>query len=215
MTLSASTNTGFGVPQLAVQVLTASATLKADARFVILNKTTTLTATLPAAPGSSGEVWYFQNPSVADHTLTAASGVTFDGSNQSLTIPRGASCFIVSASTDLYFVFWTSNHVQVVSSAGAISIPYYAKVASVIITGGSATAATLAAPTAGVHDGLLMTITAGTAQAHTVTQTTPGFNSGSTSSDVGTYGGAIGDSMIIVAYNGVWHILNVTNVTVA
>lgn len=215
MTISASTTSGFGRPQVAQQVLAASATLKADARHVVLNHTSTITATLPAAPGDAGEIWYVTNPSVADHTLTAASGVTFDGTNQSMTIPRGSSCMVISLSTDRYAIHWSSGHVQVVASAGAISIPYYADVCSVVITGGSATAATLAAPTAGVHDGKIMVITAGTAQAHTVTQTTPGFNNASTSGDVATFGGAIGDSMVIMAYNGVWNTISLRNVTLA
>ncbi len=72
---------------------------------------------------------------------------------------------------------------------------------------------TLAAPTDVTHDGLMMTIVATTANAHTVTQTTPGFNGGGSASDVATFGGAIGDNLQVVAYGGVWHIVNKTNVT--
>ena len=63
------------------------------------------------------------------------------------------------------------------------------------------------------HFGMLV-IVATTAQAHTVTNTT-GFNAGSTSSDVGTFGGAIGDSLILVAIGGVWYVVGNTNVTLA
>ena len=94
---------------------------------------------------------------------------------------------------------------------GAISI----QSSTVIITKGTAAAMTLAAPTAGVHDGVTINIISNTAAAHTVTQTSPGFNSGSTASDVATFGAAIGNSMEIVAYNGAWLVTNLTGVTLA
>jgi hypothetical protein len=83
----------------------------------------------------------------------------------------------------------------------------------VLLTKAGAIAATLAAPTDVTDDGKRLTIISTTAQTHTVTQTDPGFNSGSTGSDVATWGGAIGDSMEIVAYGAVWHAVNLTNVT--
>jgi hypothetical protein len=83
----------------------------------------------------------------------------------------------------------------------------------IFVTKAGVDAMTLAAPTAGTDDGKRLRIVSATAQAHTVTQTTPGFNNGSTASDVATFGGAIGDNMEIAAYNGVWHVLNLRNVT--
>lgn len=105
----------------------------------------------------------------------------------------------------------TVQHTVTVASAdGAISV----KAGVVMITKGTAAALTLAAPAA-ADDGKLLIIQAATAAAHTVTQTTPGFNNGSTGSDVATFGGAIGDNMVIVAYNQRWHIVSLRNVTVA
>lgn len=85
----------------------------------------------------------------------------------------------------------------------------------VAITKGTAAALTLAAPTAGVHDGYRMTIFSTTAAAHTVTQTTPGFNNGSTASDVATFGATIGNTLELVAYNGRWYVTNTIGVTLA
>lgn len=82
---------------------------------------------------------------------------------------------------------------------------------SVAIGGGSATALTLPDPST-ADNGALLVITARTAQAHTVTNTT-GFNGGSTASDVATFGGAIGDSIICIADDGQWNVLNLRNVT--
>lgn len=94
---------------------------------------------------------------------------------------------------------------------GAIAI----QSSTVIITKGTAAALTLAAPTAGVHDGVTILIISNTAAAHTVTNTSPGFNNGSTASDVATFGAAIGNMMMLMAYNGVWLAFDLHGVTLA
>lgn len=99
--------------------------------------------------------------------------------------------------------------VQIASAAGAIAI----KPSTVFITKGTAAAMTLAAPTAGTHDGVEIVIVAATAAAHTVTNSSPGFNGAGTSGDVATFGGAVGDNIRVVAYNGKWHVLSSVNVT--
>jgi hypothetical protein len=97
----------------------------------------------------------------------------------------------------------------------AIDGVIHARAGFVIITKGSVAVLTLAAPTPGIDDGKRLTIIAGTAFAHTVTQTTPGFNNGGTASDVGTFGAAIGNCMELAAYNGVWYTIQLRNVTLA
>lgn len=97
---------------------------------------------------------------------------------------------------------------------GAIS----AKSGKLLIIKAGVCALTLAAPVAGDQasggdDGKELTIISGTANAHTVTQTTPGFNNGSTSDDVATFGGAVGDGFSIIAYNGEWLVRELRNVT--
>ena len=94
---------------------------------------------------------------------------------------------------------------------GAITIASHVAV----LTKGSAQAMTLAAPTAGTHDGVIIKIISATAQAHTVTATTIGFNATDTSGDLGTFGGAIGDGIVVVAYQGEWLVLNNINVTLS
>jgi len=91
-------------------------------------------------------------------------------------------------------------------------------VSTYILTKGSAAAVTLAAPTAGKPekggmDGFRIRFIAGSAQAHVVTQTTPGFNGGGASVDVATFGGALGDNMLLEAYNGAWYTVSTRNVT--
>lgn len=84
---------------------------------------------------------------------------------------------------------------------------------SVVLTKGSAAAMTLLAPTVTTDDFKNLRIVSATAFAHTVTNVAPGFNGAGASKDVATFGGAVGDSMIVMAYQGVWLVLNLTNVT--
>lgn len=107
-----------------------------------------------------------------------------------------------------------STTMQVVAASGAITIPDRGR-KLVVITLGSAAAVTIAAPTATTHDGVEIWVTSATAQAHTLTATTIGFNAGNAGTDVGTFGGAIGDGIGFVAYQGEWLVLNNINVTLA
>lgn len=61
---------------------------------------------------------------------------------------------------------------------------------------------TLAAPTATTHDGYVIVITSATARAHVVTFPAGKINGGSLVT--ATFGGAIGDSITLVAEQGVW-----------
>lgn len=86
------------------------------------------------------------------------------------------------------------NGVQNIGSAGALAM-------------------TLAAP-AVYQNGITMVLLATTAQAHTVTYTA-GFWGTTTSSDVATFGGAIGDFLVVEAVNGTWRVLSQKNITIA
>lgn len=86
------------------------------------------------------------------------------------------------------------NGVQQIGSSGALAM-------------------TLAAP-AVYQNGIVMVLWASTAQAHTVTYTA-GFWGTTTSSDVATFGGAIGDFLVVEAVNGTWRVLSQKNVTIA
>jgi hypothetical protein len=107
-----------------------------------------------------------------------------------------------------------ANSVTVLSANGALTIPNQGR-AVFVITKGTAAALTVAAPTATTHDGVEMVVVSSTAAAHTLTATTIGFNAGNTATDVGTFGGAIGDGIAFVAYQGEWLVLNNINVTLA
>lgn len=95
------------------------------------------------------------------------------------------------------------------TSAGAVTIlPGIQYIGSA-----GALAMTLANPTL-LQNGLVMTLMASTAQAHTITYTA-GFFGTTTSSDVCTLGGAIGDMIMVVANNLTWRPLSTRNCTIA
>lgn len=106
----------------------------------------------------------------------------------------------------------TINPVSVLSADGAISIPSVNT--TFYFTKAGVAAMTLAAPTATTHDGLRLTFIATTAQANTITHTA-GFGAGGSSLDVATFGGAIGDNIVIEAYQGKWYVVSTRNVTLA
>lgn len=94
------------------------------------------------------------------------------------------------------------------ATAGAVTIQPGVQ----FIGSAGALAMTLAAPDK-YMDGMVMVLQASTAQAHTVTYTA-GFYGNTTSSDVATYGGAIGDNLVIYASNGTWRIQSLKGVTI-
>lgn len=85
----------------------------------------------------------------------------------------------------------------------------------VLLNKGSAmTGLTIAAPTATVDDGKRLKITTISAQAHVITDATAGFN-GKGSSGTITFTAAKGNSCELLAYQGVWYVINIQGVTVA
>lgn len=76
---------------------------------------------------------------------------------------------------------------------------------------GTTLAMTLANPTV-EQNGMIMMIISTNASAQTVTYTA-GFGGGTTARDVATFGGAVNDNMVIIAFNGVWWVLSTRNVT--
>lgn len=137
---------------------------------------------------------------IATNTIaetTAASGVTIDGVLVKDTAVLGRT------------------HILAVTADGAISIPAYN--VHYFITKAGVAAMTIADPTATTHDGVTLTFIATTANAHTLSNAAGSgfFSSGGATKDVATFGGAIGDGLTIIAYQGKWYIdpRGVTNVT--
>jgi hypothetical protein len=104
---------------------------------------------------------------------------------------------------------------QVLAADGAITI----KNGRVVITKGTAVAATLAAPVAGSvqsggDDFKRLTIVSTTAAAHVITSPVDGFNAKGASGTC-TFGAAKGNSVELQAYNGHWYTVAAIGNTVA
>lgn len=215
MTFADTVHGGGDALTLYQQTFTASGTVRGEVRHIVLNHSSAITVTFPA-PAFGGTVYFITNESAVAHTLTLPNGVTWDGTNTSMAIAPNEKVAVVSASTDRFVVYRITPTLQVLTGAtDAIAIPISHESVVVLARAGAADAATLAAPTAGSDDGKQLVVVAGTAQAHTVTQTTPGFNGAGAGGDVATFGGAIGDCMTLVAYNGNWLVKSLRNVTLA
>jgi hypothetical protein len=122
----------------------------------------------------------------------------------------GATHFSGPVVSDLGFIGPTAQVAKAAGADGALDV----STGLVVLTKATAGAYTLAAP-ASTDDGKVVTIVSGTAAAHTVTQTTPGFNGGGSASDVGTFAAAVGNGLTLVAYGGKWLVANNTGVTLA
>ena len=103
-----------------------------------------------------------------------------------------------------------ARQAQDLSADGAITI-----IDGVVTLSKSASAGayTLPVPSLLNSTGILY-ITSTTAQAHVITQGTVGFN-GKGSSGTLTFGGAIGDSAILMVNNGNYYVISDVNVTAA
>lgn len=82
------------------------------------------------------------------------------------------------------------------------------------LTKASAAAITIAAPTAGTHDGYIVDIYSETAQAHVITCASDGFNAKGGSGTI-TFAGAKGNSVRLIARNGHWWVIGNIGGTVA
>lgn len=101
--------------------------------------------------------------------------------------------------------------ITLLSADGAIPV----RAGTYHITKGSAAALTLAAPVAGQDDGMIINILSETAFAHTVTNSSPGFNNLGAAGDVATFGAiAAANRLCLRARNGIWWVIDNLNATI-
>lgn len=181
-----------------------------------------------AAAHASGAPVFFGAPGLFQFTSNEPAGPcvsTATVASPFIVISPGVSIFqcpavsTLAGSTAATWAQITSNGLPAANptrytgwtytSAGALTVQPGVQ----FIGSGGALAMTLASPSK-YQDGVVMVLQASTAQAHTVTYT-PGFYGTTTSSDVATFGGAIGDNLVVYATNGVWRILSLKGITVA
>ncbi len=134
---------------------------------------------------------------VTANTLTALSGSTIATN----TIAETTAASGVTVDSVLLKDGVVKSVPVTVTADGAIAIP--PGDTTYFITKAGVAAMTLAAPTATTHDGIRLTFISTTAQMHTLDMASSGINAGS--ADIGTFGGAIGDGVTIVAYQAHWY----------
>jgi len=120
---------------------------------------------------------------------TSATGVTVDG--------------VLIKDTAVY----GRTTIGAVTADGAITVVPYNK--TFFITKAGIAAMTIVDPTATTHDGVTLAFIATTANAHTLSNAAGSgfFSSGGGTKDIATFGGAIGDGLVISAYQGKWYIV--------
>lgn len=97
---------------------------------------------------------------------------------------------------------------------GAVTIPAYSQ--TIYFTKVGVCAATIVDPTATTHDGVRLTFVNTTANANTIDNSAgSGFNDGGAGSDVATSAAAVGDYLIIEAYQGKWYVVGNSGYTLA
>ena len=102
-----------------------------------------------------------------------------------------------------------SSTPQPITASGAIA-PHTGH--TYVITQASASAQTLAAPTAGTDDGIEITVTSASAYAHTITATGL-LNTGSASVNTATFAAFAGAGLCLMAYNGKWNVISQIGIT--
>jgi hypothetical protein len=146
---------------------------------------------------------YVKIQGISDTNLTVFRGM------------RGTKAVAHNALADFVTGPWADFPVEMFPLAG--SYTYSVDGAITIATGvhklikGTALAATLAIPTT-AQEGLELTIVSLNAVAHVITVATPATTD---EAETLTFGGAIGDSVTLIAVNGQWAVKYLRNVTVA
>jgi len=153
---------------------------------------------------------YLTVPSLKD-TAATATRVPYAGASKELAY-NAAFTFTASGAILASTVFSGGLKHTIAAKAGDGAITSAPGV--IVITKASPLgSSTLATPTVTAHDGYILTIVAGTAAAHVVSCASGKVNGGSITTL--TFGGAIGDSVTMVAYQGVWYVISNINVTIS
>lgn len=169
----------------------------------------------------------------ASKELADAAGLTWDGSYLSATSIKDAAAtatYVPYAGASKQLAYDSTFNFDATTKAlsatilkGGVRATITAKASNgaiasapgvIAITKGSALgSSTLATPTATDHDGYVLTIVATTAHTHSFDFASGKVNGGALTT--ATFGGAIGDGLTMVAYQGVWYVISNINVTLS
>ncbi len=173
-------------------------------------------STIGGTLGVTGAATLSSTLSATTGTLTATTNQLLLGTTNVTTISSvapaaGRTVTLPDAGAASTFV--TQIAITAVSTDIALTKPG-AQAGTVFLTKAGIGALTLAPPTSGTDDNKRMTIISGSANAHVITSSVDGFNAKGSSGTL-TFGGAIGDSVVLRAYLGHWYTESLHNVTPA
>lgn len=187
--------------------------------LVLATSPTLVTPMLGVATGTSFNGLTITNTTgvltiTAAKTLAVAKSLTLDGTDSTtMTFPTTSATIARTDAANTFTGVQTFSSLPVFSAGirtGAAKLTDGAIAASnsdIFITKGSALgASTLATPTATTHDNWSMTITSTTAFAHVITVTTGKVN-GAAATGITFTSAAIGDSVTLKAWQGIWYIV--------
>lgn len=188
-----------------ITVADTSATTASDAELETLAGVTAGTVTASKALVVNGAKAISTLGAVTMAALTATTG-TFSGAVSGTTITGSG---IVTGSQ-----IKAREFVLAMGVNGAVTIPAYSQ--TIYFTKAGVCAATIVDPTATTHDGVRLTFINTTANANTIDNSAgSGFNQGGGGSDVATSAAAIGDYLIIEAYQAKWYVVGNSGFTLA
>lgn len=163
-------------------------------------------------------------------TATGSKAVVLGAAKQIATL-GAVTCAALTATTGTFSgavsgTTWTGTGIATASQIkarefvlamgvnGAVTIPAYSQ--TIYFTKAGVCAATIVDPTATTHDGVRLTFVNTTANANTIDNSAgSGFNDGGAGSDVATSAAAVGDYLVIEAYQGRWYVVGNSGYTLA
>ena len=188
-----------------ITVADTSGTTASDSEIDTLAGVTAGTVTASKALVVNGAKAISTLGAVTMAALTATTG-TFSGAVSGTTITGSG---IVTGSQ-----IKAREFVLAMGVNGAVTIPAYSQ--TIYFTKAGVCAATIVDPTATTHDGVRLTFVNTTANANTIDNSAgSGFNQGGAGSDVATSAAAIGDYLIIEAYQAKWYVVGNSGFTLA
>lgn len=148
-----------------------------------------------------------------NNIIDVVNNLSGNGTPGAVTGTTGTFSGSVSGTTGIFSSSVTSNgEVQTLAALttnGAIA-PHTP--ATYVITKAGVLADTLAAPTATTDDGLIITVTSNTANAHTITATGL-FQCGTAAVNLATFAANPGAGLTLMAYQGKWNVLSSVGIT--
>jgi len=146
-----------------------------------------------------------------DHTVSATPGAILAGDVVTVDDPNSITGTAGKAWVDITRAVWPLGRefVQSIAASGAIGPR---NPGTFVITKAGVAAMTLAAPTATTDDGVVMTLTSFTANAHTLTATGL-LLTGTANVNVATFAAQAGAGLCLMAFNGKWIVLSSVGIT--